>query len=456
MKKEKKQEDNTSSVSVKQGLGKIFKNSGYKVQLDYSLKSRTGEEYNIDVYAEYEGPLHKDKIAIKCELDGSKIGENPILELDEILKKTEANKGIVICPFGSQSEAKELANERGIELLDNTDLPQLSAFLPETGPRFIEEKKDGIELDIYYSITGEANRNDLFSLTYTVSPKLEDIKSSFEKNNILLTNDAKVFNIGGGKSAVVEPGKIYFIEHKGDDDEYELNIYTYQGINLEDVEIELEYQITNRGEKERNDLDLTGNIISSESGKLEKIKIDDSRINKNLKVLSPNDSVECTIKISLPLEVFIKQYENLGLNIELSEKGKTIERRYFDLSSSEFFKNKFTDDLLDLENSLRSETKKSKESEHKNRPGCFIATAVYGDPKSEKIDLLRSFRDEILLEKKIGKAFTDIYYKVSPKIASWISKDESLRKAVGHLVVYPITDIAEKVIDREYKSKKKF
>jgi len=534
MNKEKNREDEKISRSIKKELVNILKNRGYDARIDHSLKDGTGEEYNIDVYARYEGPLHKDNIVIKCEINGSEIDQNPILELDEVIKNTEANKGIVISPSGFQNKAKKIAKERGIELLDKTRLPQLSTFIPKTGPRFIQVIKESIELNIYYSVLGECKINHLFSLNYVDRPKGTAIKKSFEKNNIFLSNDAKIFKYKENKSVVIDLNKIYFIKHSvNDHEEYELNIYTYMGVNLEDVEVELDYKITNRGKKALDDLNLETCLISPAKEKLEKIdsnikkdngflnsksyldstylfsldiseyneyleegtiadkirnafekngydidkeakllhenekwfliedrtkkylikednekiKVYDLDIHKTLKILHPKDSVDYSVEISLPLWFFVKHLKNFGLNSKLRENGKIIDSKYFDLSSSEDFKNGFIYDLRDLENSLKSETKKSETTKHKGRRGCFIATAVYGDPGAEKIDILRSFRDEILLEKRIGKALTNLYYKVSPGIANRIAKDESLRKAVGHLVVYPITDIAKKVLD---------
>ena len=51
---------------------------------------------------------------------------------------------------------------------------------------------------------------------------------------------------------------------------------------------------------------------------------------------------------------------------------------------------------------------------------CFIATAVYGTPMAEEIDILRQFRDQYLLTNAIGTAFVDLYYNMSPPLANWI------------------------------------
>jgi hypothetical protein len=62
--------------------------------------------------------------------------------------------------------------------------------------------------------------------------------------------------------------------------------------------------------------------------------------------------------------------------------------------------------------------------------GCFIATAAYGTPMAEEIQILREFRDEYLLPNPVGKALVDFYYRVSPSIAEFISEHPCLKPIV--------------------------
>lgn len=70
--------------------------------------------------------------------------------------------------------------------------------------------------------------------------------------------------------------------------------------------------------------------------------------------------------------------------------------------------------------------------------GCFIATAAYGTPMAEEIDMLREFRDEVLLSNSLGAKFVSFYYKTSPPIADFISQHEVLRTIVREGFVNPI------------------
>jgi len=61
---------------------------------------------------------------------------------------------------------------------------------------------------------------------------------------------------------------------------------------------------------------------------------------------------------------------------------------------------------------------------------CFIATAAYGTPMAEEIEILREFRDEYLLTSPVGKALVGLYYRVSPPIAEFITEHPSLKPIV--------------------------
>jgi uncharacterized repeat protein (TIGR02543 family) len=70
--------------------------------------------------------------------------------------------------------------------------------------------------------------------------------------------------------------------------------------------------------------------------------------------------------------------------------------------------------------------------------GCFIATAAYGSPTAEQLDVLRGFRDGVLLESGAGSQFVALYYRLSPPIAGFISENSFLRTLVRELLVDPV------------------
>jgi hypothetical protein len=60
---------------------------------------------------------------------------------------------------------------------------------------------------------------------------------------------------------------------------------------------------------------------------------------------------------------------------------------------------------------------------------CFIATAAFGNYGAPEVILLRKFRDRFLLTNVPGRLFVDVYYRLSPSLAGFISQYDSLRSA---------------------------
>jgi glycoprotein endo-alpha-1,2-mannosidase len=79
-------------------------------------------------------------------------------------------------------------------------------------------------------------------------------------------------------------------------------------------------------------------------------------------------------------------------------------------------------------------------------PSCFIATATYGTPMAEEIQILRQFRDEYLLTNSLGQAFVDVYYKVSPPIADFITDHPGL-KPIVRVGLMPVVVMCSIVLD---------
>jgi hypothetical protein len=62
--------------------------------------------------------------------------------------------------------------------------------------------------------------------------------------------------------------------------------------------------------------------------------------------------------------------------------------------------------------------------------GCFIATAAYDTAMAEQIQILREFRDGYLLTNSVGQALVDLYYRISPPIAQFITEHPGLKPVV--------------------------
>jgi hypothetical protein len=74
---------------------------------------------------------------------------------------------------------------------------------------------------------------------------------------------------------------------------------------------------------------------------------------------------------------------------------------------------------------------------------CFIAAAAYGTESAAEVDVLRDFRDEVLLQSAAGRAFVAFYYTTSPPVADFISRHETIRTIVREVFIDPIVTIAQ-------------
>ncbi|MFZ2071509.1 MAG: CFI-box-CTERM domain-containing protein [Halobacteriota archaeon] len=87
----------------------------------------------------------------------------------------------------------------------------------------------------------------------------------------------------------------------------------------------------------------------------------------------------------------------------------------------------------------------------KEERGCFIATAAYGTPTAEEIDVLRDFRDNVLNKNLAGETLVNIYYDISPPFADFIAEHNTLRTIVRVGIVEPMVrtlELSEEIWDR--------
>jgi hypothetical protein len=73
--------------------------------------------------------------------------------------------------------------------------------------------------------------------------------------------------------------------------------------------------------------------------------------------------------------------------------------------------------------------------------GCFIATAAYGTDAAVEIDVLREFRDTVLVSNSLGAGLVAVYYRTSPPVADLISRHDILRATVRVAVVDPLVAV---------------
>ncbi|MBZ5493573.1 MAG: DUF4157 domain-containing protein [Acidobacteriia bacterium] len=69
---------------------------------------------------------------------------------------------------------------------------------------------------------------------------------------------------------------------------------------------------------------------------------------------------------------------------------------------------------------------------------CFIATACYGTSRAPELDVLRKFRDQVLMKSGAGRWFVRSYYTVSPAIAIWLWGHQRGRTIVREGLIAPL------------------
>ena len=72
---------------------------------------------------------------------------------------------------------------------------------------------------------------------------------------------------------------------------------------------------------------------------------------------------------------------------------------------------------------------------------CFVTTAAYGDADHPVVEVLRQFRDRVLLPTDPGKALVRYYYEVGPSLAAAI-EDKPIACLLVRLLVTPVAGFA--------------
>jgi len=175
--------------------------------------------------------------------------------------------------------------------------------------------------------------------------------------------------------------------------------------------------------------------------------------------ITPNKDYEITVQFE---EVPLVQY-NLSINAtvggSVTEPGEGVfpyeEGTAVDLVATADAGYRFlewTGDVTKIDDPYAAETSISMEGNYvitanfEEEPSggmCFIATAAYGTSTATQVNVLREFRDDVLLESTAGSRLVDLYYSVSPPIAEFISEHSFMRMLAREFLVAPIVWVVE-------------
>ncbi len=76
---------------------------------------------------------------------------------------------------------------------------------------------------------------------------------------------------------------------------------------------------------------------------------------------------------------------------------------------------------------------------------CFIATAVYNGENTPEVTLLRSYRDNVLMQSNIGKLMVRLYERTSPPIAELAYSHNTIRLLLDKFIVTPAVAIVKHI-----------
>jgi len=77
---------------------------------------------------------------------------------------------------------------------------------------------------------------------------------------------------------------------------------------------------------------------------------------------------------------------------------------------------------------------------------CFIATAAYGSSMAPELDVLRAYRDAVLMRSSLGRSAVQFYYRMSPPVARFIANKPWLRGLV-RWALGPIVRMAKQQVE---------
>lgn len=70
---------------------------------------------------------------------------------------------------------------------------------------------------------------------------------------------------------------------------------------------------------------------------------------------------------------------------------------------------------------------------------CFVVTAVCGDPLAPEVQVMREFRDRVLMRSRLGRMAVAGYWRVGPILARWLGNCPRLCRYIRRLALSPLS-----------------
>lgn len=72
---------------------------------------------------------------------------------------------------------------------------------------------------------------------------------------------------------------------------------------------------------------------------------------------------------------------------------------------------------------------------------CFVASAAFGESAPET-NVLRSYRDRVLMPSKVGRKVVEMYYQVSPPLAEFVARNPTAQVATRRVLGWVAKKVA--------------
>jgi hypothetical protein len=141
-------------------------------------------------------------------------------------------------------------------------------------------------------------------------------------------------------------------------------------------------------------------------------------------IMTTDNSTVVTMTSSSPTMIF--DGNDNGLFGEPGDNVKTLSSGTFDIQAKD---NAAAEDVI-ITASVGGAAVETSATYSFEEFRCFIATAAYGTPMAEEIQVLRDFRDKYLSTNPPGRLFVSLYYKLSPPVARFIAHHDFLRACI--------------------------
>lgn len=94
--------------------------------------------------------------------------------------------------------------------------------------------------------------------------------------------------------------------------------------------------------------------------------------------------------------------------------------------------------------SLKSTGRALRGGKRRKKSGCYVATCVYGSYDCPEVWVLRRYRDYVLEESILGRAFISVYYFISPYAVKLFGRNNTVRNHWKKILDNMVKSLKEK------------